>query len=279
MRPSALVARVSAALGSAAEARTLVAHALGTEPARLPLAPDATPAQIDRLDALVGRRHAGEPVQHLTGEAFFRTVRVAVGPGVFVPRPETEVMTGWALDRLAEGNTAVPRVVELCAGSGAISLALVTERPGLDAHAVEFSADAVGYLRRNLAGTGVTVVHGDMADAFGELDGTVDLVIANPPYVPLGHWADMPADVRDHDPLEALVSGEDGLDAMRVVARVAARLLRPGGWVCAEHAEVQERSAPEVFVRHGGFVRVRDERDLLGRPRFVTAVRAGRMAP
>lgn len=263
-------------LGSSAEASTLAAHVMGCEPAGLLLAPDPSAAQIATFDGLVGRRAAGEPLQHVTGRAWFRTISVRVGPGVFIPRPETEVMTGWALDRIAD-LPGRPVVVELCAGSGAISRALVEECPRVDLHAVELGEGAIGYLRENLGGTGVDVWHGDMATAFLELDGRVNLVIANPPYVPLEHWADLPPDVRDHDPLEALVSGEDGLDAMRVVADVAARLLRPGGWVCAEHAEVQQVSAPDVFVHRGGFVAVADEKDLTGRPRFVTARRAGRM--
>lgn len=279
---SALVARHGARLGAPHEARLLLAHVLGVEPARLLLAPPPSDADRAALKALVGRRVAGEPLQHLTGRAPFRTVEVEVGPGVFVPRPETEAMTGWALDRLAEraapgGEPAL--VVELCAGSGAITKALAAEHPGARLHCVELSEDAWPYLTRNLAGLDVDARLGDMSDAFGDLDGRVDLVIANPPYVPLAHWQDMPADVRDHDPLVALVSGEDGLDALRVVAAVAARLLRPGGVACAEHAEVQERSAPEVFVRAGAFTAVSDHRDLTGRPRFVTARRAGRMAP
>lgn len=278
MRVPALVSATAAVLGSTAEARTLVAHVLGVEPSRLHTAPDADAAARDRLAGLVRRRLDGEPVQHLTGRAWFRTTSVAVGPGVFVPRPETEVMTGWALERLAERPAhPAPVVVELCAGSGAVSLALATEHPGVDLTAVELSGEAVAYLRRNLAGTDADVVHADMADTPSHLDGRVDLVIANPPYVPLASWADLPADVRDHDPVLALVSGQDGLDAMRVVAGVAARLLRPGGWVCAEHAEVQADSAPAVFVGHGGYERVADHRDLAGRPRFVTARRAGRM--
>ena len=280
MRVAELIARTASALGAAAEARTLVAHVLGVDPVGLLIAPEVTPEQRSDVEALVVRRTAGEPIQHLTGRAWFRTVSLEVGPGVFIPRPETEVMTGWALDRLAElpdGRT--PRVVELCAGSGAISLALLTERPGIDLHAVELCVDAFGYLRRNLAGTSADVLLGDMAVAFGELDGTVDVVIANPPYVPVAHWLHVPSDVRDYDPVDALVSGEDGLDAMRVVAVVAARLLRPGGRVCAEHAEVQEASAPAVFVDHGGFDQVRDHRDLTDRPRFVSARRAGRMVP
>ena len=280
MRAAELIARTASALGSAAEARTLVAHVLGVDPVTLLLAPGVTPEQRAELDALVARRTAGEPIQHLTGRAWFRTVSLEVGPGVFVPRPETEVMTGWALDRLAElPADRTPRVVELCAGSGAISLALLTEHPGIELHAVELSADAFAYLRRNLAATSADLVQGDMADAFAELDGTVDVVVSNPPYVPMAHWLDVPSDVRDYDPVLALVSGEDGLDAMRVVAEVAARLLREGGVVCAEHAEVQESSAPGVFVAHGGFERVRDHRDLTDRPRFVTARRTGRMVP
>lgn len=274
---SAVVARLAATL-PAHEARLLVAHVLGVEPGRLLLAAPPTPAQRAELDALAARRAGGEPLQHVTGLAPFRTVELAVGPGVFIPRPETEVMTGWVLERLAE-LPGRPVVVELCAGSGAITKALATEHPGADYHCVELSPDAHAYLVRNVAGLDVDVRLGDMADAFADLDGSVDVVVANPPYVPLEHWADVPAEVRDFDPTLALVSGQDGLDAMRVVADVAARLLRPGGRVAAEHAEVQEESAPAVFVRHGGFDQVTDHPDLVGRPRFVTARRGGRMAP
>jgi len=280
VRTSVAVARAAERLGSRAEARMLVAHVLGAEPTRLLLADDPTPADLAALDTLVERRLAGTPLQHLTGVAHFSTVSVEVGPGVFIPRPATVVMTGGALERRAglEG-TRRPVVVELCAGSGAISLALATECPAADIHCVEVSPEAFAYLVRNLAGSGVDARLGDMADAFADLDQAADLVIANPPYVPLEHWADVPAEVRDHDPTLALVSGHDGLDAMRVVARVAARLLRPGGWVCAEHAEVQAESAPAVFVATGDFAHVGDHVDLNGRPRFVVARRAGRMGP
>lgn len=277
---SAVVADAARRLGRQAEARTLVAHVLGVEPSGLLLAPLPDAAAVARLDELVLRRLEGIPLQHLTGEAHFRTVRLEVGPGVFIPRPETEVMTGWALSRLAElaaSGVEAPVVVDLCSGSGAISLALATEHPAARVHAVELSEDAWPYLCRNLAATSVDVRLGDMADAFAELDGCVDLVVANPPYIPLSEYAGVPAEVRDHDPTMALFSGEDGLDALRVVAGVAARLLRPGGWACAEHADVQGVSAPAVFVRHGGFERIADHVDLNGRPRFVVARRAGRM--
>lgn len=279
---SAVLARATRELGSAAEARTLLAHALRTAPPRLLLIEEVDGAAARRLEDLVARRLAGVPVQHLTGEAHFRTVTVAVGPGVFIPRPETEVMTGWAVDRLRElqaEGAAEPVVVELCAGSGAISLAVATEFPAARLHCVELSEDAWPWLERNLARTGVDARPGDMADAFADLDGGVDLVIANPPYIPLESYPDVPVEVRDYDPALALFSGQDGLDALRVVADVAARLLRPGGWVCAEHADVQGESAPGIFVRHGGFRWIADHRDLTGRPRFVVAQRAGRMDP
>lgn len=265
-----------------ADARLLLAHALGVPATRLLTLGDLDPGAEGRFEDLLGRREAGVPAQYLTGRAPFRHVEVAVGPGVFIPRPETEAMTGWALDRLAELRTRRPGespvVVELCAGSGAISLAIADEFPGAVQYAVELSEDAVRYAAANLAGTGVRLEQGDMADAFRELDGTVDLVIANPPYVPLEAYDGIPAEVRDHEPELALFSGPDGLDAIRALAGVAARLLRPGGWVCAEHAEVQHDSAPRVFVEQGGFDQVRDRFDLNARPRFVTARRAAAMA-
>lgn len=272
---------VAALLGSEAEARTLVAHVLAVEPKRLLLLDHLPDDDSARLTALVARRLTGIPLQHLTGEAHFAGVTVAVGPGVFIPRPETEVMTqaacAWLRGRPGPAGGLV--VVELCAGSGAISKELAAQLPGATVHAVEVSGEAVAYLERNLAGTGVRVVHADMAHALPELDGTVDLVIANPPYIPLDSWAEVPAEVRDHDPALALFSGADGLDAIRVVARVAARLLRDGGLATVEHADVQGESAPAVFVRHGAWRHVADRVDLNGRPRFVVAERAGRMGP
>ncbi len=260
-----------------AEARLLLAHALGVPASKLLTLGDLDTDAVDGFEQLLTRREAGIPVQYLTGRAPFRHVDVAVGPGVFIPRPETEVMTGWALDRLAEVGES-PLVVELCAGSGAISLAIADEYPSARQYAVELSEDAVGYAARNLAGTGVELIQADMADALPELDGTVDLVIANPPYVPLEAYDGIPAEVREHEPTLALFSGQDGLDAMRVLAGVASRLLRPGGWVCAEHAEVQGVCAPQVFVDHRGFDQVRDHRDLTDRPRFVTARRVATVA-
>lgn len=260
-----------------ADERLLLAHVAGVPLSRLALIDGLTPEQQRRYDDLIAHRASGVPVQHLTGEAHFRTVSLAVGPGVFIPRPETEVLVGWALDRLAGQRNA--RVVELCAGSGAISKALASEAPGIHLHAVELSEEAFGYAARNLAGLDVDLRQGDMADAFTDLDGTVDLVIANPPYIPLTAWEHVPAEVRDYDPQLALFSGDDGLDALRVVAEVASRLLKPGGDVGAEHAEVQSAAVVDLFVA-AGFADVRDHLDLTGRPRFVTGTAThGRMAP
>lgn len=167
-----------------AEARLLLAHVTAVPVTRLLTHPPLDDAALEEFEALVRRRLDGIPLQYLTGVAPFRHVEVAVGPGVFIPRPETEAMTGWALEQLAELGER-PVVVELCAGSGAISLAIADECGVADQYAVELSETAVEFARRNLIGTGVTLVQGDMAEAFAELDGTVDLVIANPPYVPL----------------------------------------------------------------------------------------------
>lgn len=256
----------------AADARSLLAHVLDVATSRLLLVDQVSTAQRDAYADLIARRVRREPLQHLTGRAWFRNVAVTVGPGVFVPRPETEAMTGWAVDRLRAAGPA-PVVVELCTGSGVIAKALADEVPEARVHAVELSEQALRYAADNLAGTGVDLRAGDMADAFVDLDGRVDLVVANPPYVPLEAYESVAPEARDHDPALALFSGADGLDALRVVATVAARLLRPGGLVCAEHAEVQADSAPQLFLDAGGFDRVRDRQDLTGRPRFVTAVR------
>lgn len=280
MSPRELVLRAATRLAEAGvaspdhDAAELLAHVLGTTRGRLVLLDAVDPAAEASYDLLVARRASREPLQHLTGTAAFRHVELAVGPGVFCPRPETELLAGWALEQLpGDGTGAV--VVDLCTGSGAIAAALADEAPGARVHAVELDPDAHAWATRNLAGSGVDLRLGDMADAFRDLDGTVDVVVANPPYVPLEAWDGVAPEARDHDPALALWSGQDGLDAMRVLEGVAARLLRPGGVVGAEHADVQGVGAVAVFAGTGRWREVRDHRDLAGRPRFVTA----RLAP
>jgi release factor glutamine methyltransferase len=255
------------------DAAELLAHVLGTTRPALALVDGVTGEQAAAFEALLRRRAAREPLQHLTGSAAFRHVELAVGPGVFVPRPETELLAGWGVDRAQAVVDAgrVPVVVDLCTGSGAVALSVATEVPTAEVHAVELGEAAHGWAARNLAGSGVDLRHGDMADAFPELDGTVDVVLCNPPYIPLDAYESVAPEARDHDPALALFSGDDGLVAMRVLENFAARLLRPSGVVGAEHADVQGESAPAVFASSGRWSDVRDHPDLAGRSRFVTA--------
>jgi release factor glutamine methyltransferase len=253
------------------DAELLLAHVTGLPRSLLLVA--ARPNDVQRRSylELVDARAQRVPLQHLTGSAAFRFVDLEVGPGVFVPRPETEVLAGWAIEQAAPIDS--PRVVDLCTGSGAIALAVVHEVPGAIVHAVELDEVAFGWAQRNLSGSGVDLRLGDAANAFADLDGQVDVVVSNPPYIPLDAWESVAPEVRDHDPALALWSGDDGLDAIRMIEATAARLLRPGGVVDVEHADAQGESAPAVFGER--WSDVRDHPDLSGRPRFVTATKRG----
>jgi release factor glutamine methyltransferase len=223
------------------------------------------------------------PLQHLTGRAPFRHVELAVGPGVFVPRPETELIAGWVLDRIA-GHPA-PRVVDLGTGTGAIALSVAHEHPGARVVAVEYDTGAIEWTRHNAAvraaagDTPVEVLAGDMTDPglLAELDGTVDVVVSNPPYVPDG--ARLPREVADHDPPLALWGGPDGLDVVRGLLRTAARLLSPGGWLGIEHADQQGSALPALVRGAGRWAEVIDHADLAGRPRYTTARLTGSSSP
>ncbi len=269
---SAAVARLEAAGVASPEhdADELLAHVLGTTRGRLALIDELSDEQATAYDALVRRRAAREPLQHLTGTAAFRHVELQVGPGVFVPRPETELLAGWAIEeaaRIGEGTV----VVDLCTGSGAIARAVADEVPLARVHAVELDEPALVWARRNLDGAGVDLRHGDLATAFDDLLGQVDVVVCNPPYVPLEAWESVAVEARDHDPHLALFSGQDGLDAIRALEVRAAALLKPGGVLGFEHADVQGESAPAVLSASGRWRDVRDHRDLAGRARFTTA--------
>ncbi len=284
MRPSTLLADASRRLAAAeiesprVDAELLLAAVLDVPRARLLTLDEVPDGALARFAALLDQRIDRIPLQHLTGRAPFRLLELAVGPGVFVPRPETEQMTGWVLERLADA--AAPVVVDLGAGSGAIALSIAHEHPGARVTAVERDPVAIDWTRHNAglraaAGdTPVTVVAGDMTDPslLAELDGAVDVVVSNPPYVPDG--AVLPREVSDHDPSLALWGGPDGLDVVRGMLGTAARLLRTGGWLAVEHADQQGSSLPAVVRAHGGFTEVADHPDLAGRPRFTTARRA-----
>ncbi|MCI4062407.1 peptide chain release factor N(5)-glutamine methyltransferase [Micromonospora sp. R77] len=273
-------ARVLAGAGIEAprvEAELLAAYVLDVPRGRLALADGFTAAQRARFDALVQRRTAREPVQHLTGSAGFRHLTVAVGPGVFVPRPETELLAGWGVD---EGRRrAAPLVVDLCSGSGAIALAVAQELPGARVVAVERSPAALDWLRRNAADraaagdTPVEVVAADVTDPqlLPDLVGRVDVLLCNPPYVPRS--VVVPPEVAAHDPDEAVFGGADGLAVIRPVVARAAQLLRPGGVLGIEHDDTHGSAVPALLRADGRYAAVREHRDLVGRPRFATASR------
>ncbi|MBO3744572.1 peptide chain release factor N(5)-glutamine methyltransferase [Streptosporangiaceae bacterium NEAU-GS5] len=254
------------------DAEEIAAHVHGVRRGRLHTVRDS---DFDaRFWEGVARRAAREPLQHITGVAYFRFLSLEVGPGVFVPRPETEVVVGWAIDRLREMDVASPVVVDLGTGSGAIALSIAQEVALAQVHAVEIDPVAYGWAKRNVLelGQGRTTLHPeDLADCLPELDGKVDLVVSNPPYIPPGAVPRDP-EVRLHDPAKALYgSGDDGLDEVRAVERTARRLLRPGGLVAVEHADQQGNDVYWLFSEDRGWYDTRLRQDLTGRDRFVTA--------
>lgn len=260
------------------DARALALHVLGlAKPADLLLVDALDDQQASAFDTLVGRRAQRVPLQYLTGVVGFRYITLAVGPGVFVPRPETEAVVQWAVDAVrAEGWTA-PLVADLCTGSGAIACALAHELPDATVHAVERDPGAFAWARRNAADrveAGDPEVHlhlADVEDSLPGMDGRFDLVVSNPPYIPTGDAHLSAPEVVDHDPGIALWGGPDGLAVIRLVEQTARRLLKPGGLVVVEHSDRQGQSAPALFAAAGGWTGIGAHQDLAGRDRFVTA--------
>lgn len=260
-----------------ADAVALAAHALGTTVGDVRKAMVLGGAAPPAYEELVALRASRMPLQHLTGRAGFRGLELEVGPGVFVPRPETEGVAGLAVEaaRAAGGS---PVVVDLCTGSGAIALAVKEEVPAARVVAVEVSPQAHAWASRNRdrLGLDVEVLLADAtaASTLAELDGTVDVVVSNPPYIPVG-MEPVDPEVRDHDPSVALYGGSaDGLAVPLAVAARAATLLRPGGVLVMEHADTQGRTLPRALEATGQWRDVADHLDLTGRPRATTAHRA-----
>jgi release factor glutamine methyltransferase len=267
---AAEVALAEAGVGSPrTDAELLAAHAAGTDRGRLAFA-DTGPEFRDRYDGLVAQRAKRVPLQHLTGTAAFGPVTVHVGPGVFIPRPETEALLEWAV---AQQLSPHPVIVDLCTGSAALALALSRHWPDARVIAIDDSDDALAYARRNTAGTPVELVRADVTapGLLADLDGQVDLVVANPPYIPDG--AALEPEVAEHDPPHALFGGPDGMAVIDRIVELAARLLRGGGACAVEHDDTTSARTIEAFTRTGRFVDVTARRDLTGRPRFVTATR------
>lgn len=266
------------------DAELLLAHVVGVDRTELATVTVITDQQLLDFESLVSRRVNRVPLQHLTGVAYFRHLELAVGPGVFVPRPETELLVEAAIRYLK--NVDSPRIaVDLCAGSGAIALSLALEVPGTTVHAVELSDDAVKWLARNVVDyaaqleavdSQVVVHHGNAGDQslLSDLANHVDAVVSNPPYIP-SEMIPRDPEARDHDPAMALFSGVDGLDVAREVVLVAADLLKPGGLIGMEHADVQGESMPALFrVMPNAWSEVIDNLDYNQLPRFTTAIRS-----
>jgi release factor glutamine methyltransferase len=236
-----------------------------------------SPMDAAALAALVTRRAAREPLQHLTGRAPFRHLELEVGPGVFVPRPETELLAQLAIDALRADASPAPVGVDLGTGSGAIAIAMATEVPHARVYAVERSPEAFAWAARNaarLASENLEVTLGDLAEAaesLGHLAGTVSVVASNPPYVPDDAVPRDP-EVRLFDPPQALYGGPDGLDVVRVLSRVGLALARPGGLIAIEHGEWQGEDVRGVLAVDG-WRAAATHPDLTMRDRVTTALR------
>ncbi len=273
--------RMLAAAGVASprvDAETLAAHVVGVERGRLMMVPLVDPTVVEEYRRLVVRRAAREPLQHLLGSAVLGRAEVAVGPGVFTPRPETELLADWGLRAVAD--LANPLVVDLCTGSGALALAVAACRPDARVHAVEADPVASSWAARNIAthvaagGTPVTLHAADVCrpDLLVEFESRVDLVLCNPPYVPDG--TRLPPEVADWDPPGAVFGGPDGLEVIRAVIAASAGLLACGGWLGIEHDDTHGEIVPGLL--RAGLTEVTEHRDLAGRPRFATARRRRR---
>lgn len=256
------------------DAEMLAAHLAGTDRGRLQLIEPPDEEFFGRYREIVEKRSRRVPLQHLLGTVSFGPVQLQVGPGVFIPRPETEAIYEWAV---AQQLPATPVIVDLCTGSGALAVALAAHRPAARVVAIDYSEAALDYARRNAAGTPVELVRADVTELAStaallhQLDGQVDLVVANPPYVPDGTVLE--PEVAQHDPPHAVFGGPDGMAVIPAIVELATRWLRPGGLFAVEHDDTTSRLTVELVSSTGAFDGITARTDLAGRPRFVTARR------
>jgi release factor glutamine methyltransferase len=255
------------------DAEELAAHLTGTERGRLALIDSPDDAFFDRYHAAITARSRRVPLQHITGTAAFGPLTLFVGPGVFIPRPETEVMLEWATAQCLPGALVRPLIVDVCTGSGALALAVAQRWPEARVLGIDNSDPALEYARRNSLGTNVELVRADATDPglLTEIDGQVDLVVTNPPYVP--DTVELEAEVAEHDPPQAVFGGPDGMRVIAAVVRLAGRWLRPGGFFAVEHDDTTSLLTSEFVSSTGLFDDIVARTDLTGRSRFVTARR------
>ncbi len=260
------------------DAEELAAHLVGTERGRLTLLDSPGDEFFGRYRDIVSARSQRVPLQHLTGTAAFGPVLLHVGPGVFIPRPETEAMLAWATAQQLAPRSSI---VDLCTGSGALAVALARHRPAARVIGVDDSDAALEYARRNAEGTAVELVRADVIELASrpellpELEQRVDLVVANPPYVP--DDAALEPEVAQHDPPHAVFGGADGMAVIGAVVRLAERWLRPGGLFAVEHDDTTSSQTVELVNSTGLFEDIESRQDLAGRQRFVTARRERRL--
>ena len=265
------------------DASLLLASVMKLERSQLSPFAEIPVVEAETFHELVDQRAKRIPLQHITGEAHFRHITLKVGAGVFVPRPETELLVEAGIEALCKLD--LPRVaVDLCSGSGAIALSLACEVLNTSVYAVEQSPDAFTWLQANVAAhrerleevnSHVVCIQGDATDLelLSNLAGKVDVVLSNPPYIP-DEMIPRDPEARDHDPAMALFGGPDGLDVARGVVKVAHMLLSPGGLFGMEHADVQGQSVPALLEEAGGWSHIEDHLDYNKLPRFTTATRS-----
>jgi len=257
------------------DAELLAAHVLGISRGELQskLITNFEIEDTESIDALFQKRSERIPLQHLTGVAYFRNLTLKVGPGIFIPRPETEGVAELAIQAL-RAVPGEPVAVDLCTGSGAIAISLASEVPSAKVYAWELNSESETLLRENISENGnrVDLVMGDISaehELFDELAGTVDVVVSNPPYIPT--WAvPKELEVKLHDPSLALYGGEDGMDVMKIVSRRALQLLKPGGFLVVEHADSQAKIVADL-LQEDGWTKIAGHQDLTARDRATSA--------
>ena len=259
-----------------ADATWLLCHILETDRSdlltRITFDQDLAAEQLEAFLVALARREKREPLQHITGKAAFRSLELSVGPGVFIPRPETEQVVQYAIDYLRQ--LPMPGVaIDLGTGSGAIAIAMAIEVPQTKVYAVELSQAAFDYAAKNISANaaGVELRLGAMQEVVSDLVGGLDVVISNPPYIP-DSAIPIDPEVRNFDPELALYGGEDGLDVIRDISGIAAALLRAGGLLVLEHAESQSDAIRELLL-NDGWLSVSAFQDATMRYRTITAIR------